>query len=118
MIGWLLAGAWLAVEGRKVEAVKAARVQARRARPPRPQLAWAVFAAVTVVMLLAGGPGVLPVMAGVAVAVVLHERKRAAEHAAWREEQNPLWTPRQRRRMAKKHEKAGMPGSARVLRDL
>lgn len=88
MIGWLFAGMLLGAEHRKQEKRREERLEARRARPPRPVMAWSVFAAVAVMFLLTGGLGTVPFLIGAAVGVTLYERRRRDEHEAWLAEQS------------------------------
>lgn len=121
MFGWFLAGAWLGLEKRKQDKRRAERLKARRARAPRPVLAWTVFAVVTVAMVVGGGPAVLPVMAGVGIAVYVYERKRHEEHAAWLTEQEAAKAPAETaslRERAAAFARQGMHESAQAMRDL
>lgn len=121
MFGWFLAGAWLGLEKRKQDRRRAERLEARRARAPRPVLAWTVFAVATVVMVVGGGPAVLPVMAGVGIAVYAYERKRHEEHAAWLAEQEAAKAAAEAETLSQRaaaFARQGMHQSAQAMSDL
>lgn len=119
MIGWALAGAWVGFEQAAHANRKAAKLERRRATAPDVRKAWIVFAVFAVVCLI-GNPASVAGLVLIGVCVWAWLRKRTAEHAAWLAEQNTTAMPShgEATRLAQAYEQAGMPESARAMRDL
>jgi ABC-type Fe3+ transport system permease subunit len=109
VIGWFIAGMAIGQAKKKQDEKKAKALEERRAREPHPVMAWVVFSAFAVSMVIGGGAGVLPFVVGMAVAVWVYEGKRRTEHDEWLRERAA--------EQAEFDADNGMPASAHVLKD-